>query len=187
MRRRPTALAASSADPYARRLAGERGFEIVRAVKQPAIRYAVVLRTAAVDQAVLGAVRERGCDGVLNLAAGLDTRAWRLDLPRELRWTDVDLPDLLDYKDSVLAGETPRCLHEEVRLDLADRVSRVALFERIGRESRRVVVVTEGLLSYLAPEVVALLADDLHAQPPFAEWVTELTGRPGRQPPQERR
>jgi methyltransferase (TIGR00027 family) len=111
-------------DPYARRLAGERGIEIVRAIRQPAIRIAVVLRTAAVDEAVLGAIHERGCDAVLNLAAGLDTRAWRLELPSELRWTDVDLPDLLDYKDAVLVGETARCEHEEVRLDLADRASR---------------------------------------------------------------
>jgi methyltransferase (TIGR00027 family) len=163
-------------DLYARRLAGERGFEIVRAIKQPAIRYAVVLRTAAVDRLALEAVRDLGCDAVLNLGAGLDARAWRLDLPPSLRWIDVDLPDLLDYKDTVMAGEPARCVHEQVRLDLADRAARIELFERVGGESRRALVVTEGLLSYLEPAMVAGLADDLHAQPAFVAWVTELTG-----------
>jgi methyltransferase (TIGR00027 family) len=163
-------------DPYARRLAGERGFEIVRAMKRPAVRYGVVLRTAAIDLVALAGIRERGCDTVLNLAAGLDTRAWRFDLPPALRWIDVDLPDLLEYKDAVLKGEEPGCVHEEVRLDLADREARVRLFDRVGAESLRVLVLTEGLLSYLEPEMVAALADDLHAQPSFAEWVTELAG-----------
>jgi methyltransferase (TIGR00027 family) len=160
-------------DPYARRLAGERGVAIVSAIKQPAIRFGVVLRTAAIDKMLLAAIAETGCDTVLNLAAGLDARAWRLDLPPALRWIDVDLPDLLDYKDSVMAGEAPKCIHEEVRLDLADRS---ALFDRVAASSARAIVVTEGLLSYLEPDAVAQLASDLHAHPQFVAWITELTG-----------
>jgi methyltransferase (TIGR00027 family) len=148
----------------------------VRAIKQPAIRMAVVLRTVAVDRLVLEAIPDLGCDAVVNLGAGLDTRAWRLDLPAALRWTDVDLPDLFDYKDAVMAGERPRCVHEQIRLDLADRSARVDLFERVARESRRALVVTEGLLSYLEPDMVARLADDLHSETSFVAWVTELTG-----------
>ncbi len=163
-------------DPYARRLAGRRGFEIVRAIRNPAVRYGVILRTAAIDQVVTAGVRQRGRDTVLNLAAGLDTRAWRLELPSALRWIDVDLPVVLDYKDGILAGERPRCRHEEVQLDLADREARRAVFDRVGQESQRILVLTEGLLSYLAPEVVADLAGDLHTVPTFAEWITELTG-----------
>lgn len=163
-------------DPYARRLAGDRGFEIVAAIKQPAIRYGVVLRTAAVDRMVLATMRDLGCDAVLNLGAGLDTRAWRLDIPQAVRWTDVDLPDLLDYKDSIMAGERPRCAHEQMGLDLADRAGRVALFKRVNAASDRVLVITEGLLPYLEPEAVAALADDLRDQPGFVAWVTELTG-----------
>jgi methyltransferase (TIGR00027 family) len=163
-------------DPYARRLAGERGVAIVAAVKQPALRIAVVLRTAAFDRMLLAAISETGCDTVLNLAAGLDTRAWRLDLPPALRWIDVDLADLLDYKDSIMAGETPKCIHEEVRLDLADREARSVLFDRVAGCSEYAIVVTEGLLSYLEPEAVAELATDLHAHPQFVAWITELTG-----------
>lgn len=163
-------------DPFARRLAGERGFAIARAVRQPAVRIAVVLRTAAIDRMVLSAVRERGCDTVLNLAAGLDTRAWRLDLPADLRWIDVDLPELFEYKDEILAAEKPACVHKEVRLDLADRELRRALFEQVNANSERVFVLTEGLLAYLEPSAVGELASDLFAQAHFAEWATDLAG-----------
>ena len=45
---------------------------------------------------------------VVNLAAGLDTRPYRMDLSSSRLWVEVDLPDLLDYKEEVLKGESPR-------------------------------------------------------------------------------
>jgi methyltransferase (TIGR00027 family) len=165
-------------DPYARRLASDRGFEIAANVRsrlaRAGARVNVVLRTAVIDELILHAVRIRGFDTVLNLAAGLDTRPYRMDLPSGLRWIEVDLPDLLDYKERVLGGEAPRCRLERVRLDLAEREARVALFERVARESGRVLVVSEGLLAYLQPEEVGALADDLHRETGFAEWVADF-------------
>jgi methyltransferase (TIGR00027 family) len=163
-------------DPLARRLAGERGAEIARKVKTPVVRTAVVLRAAVFDRMIASAVRERGFDLVLNLAAGLDTRPYRMDLPADLRWVEVDMPALVAYKDAELAGEVTRCKLKRVPLDLADREARVAFFSHVAGKSSRVLAVTEGLLSYLAPEEVASLADDLRAQPAFAEWLTDLSG-----------
>jgi Leucine carboxyl methyltransferase len=57
---------------------------------------------------------------VVNLAAGLDTRPYRMDLPSSRLWVEVDLPDLLDYKEEVLKSESPRCRLERVRLDLSN-------------------------------------------------------------------
>jgi methyltransferase (TIGR00027 family) len=163
-------------DPYARRLAGQRGFDIAKAINSPMVRGGVVLRTAGVDREMLAAIRETGCDTVLDLAAGLDTRAWRLPLSPELRWIDVDLPGLLDYKESVMGDAAPACRHKNVRLDLADRAGRRELFAHVAAESTSVVVLTEGLLSYLEPEMVGELAADLHAHPEFVAWITELSG-----------
>jgi methyltransferase (TIGR00027 family) len=163
-------------DPFARRLAGERGFEIVRTINRPAVRYGVVVRTAGIDEVLAASVRDRGCDVVLDLAAGLDARPWRMDLPSDLRWIDVDFPAVLDYKEGVLADETPRCRYEAARLDLADVDARRDLFARVGAGSSRVVILTEGLLSYLEPEAVGSLAQDLHEPSSFAEWVTDITG-----------
>jgi methyltransferase (TIGR00027 family) len=161
-------------DPYARALAGDRGEKIAKAQKfgdQNA--WSFMARTVLFDQFITEAVRD-GADLVVNLAAGLDTRPYRMDLPKTLRWVEVDLPGILDYKESILKGAAPVCLLERVRLDLSDEAGRRALFARLAEGSSRAVVVAEGLLIYLSPEAVASLGRDLAAVPPFRTWITDL-------------
>ncbi len=119
-------------------------------------------------------VTEERVDTVLNLAAGLDARAYRLDLPQQLRWVEVDLEGILSYKESALAGERPRCQVEFVRADLTNQTARRTLFQRVGAQAKRALVITEGLLVYLTPEHVAALATDLAAQPAFRWWLIDL-------------
>lgn len=161
-------------DPLARRLAGERGARIAAGMPDANKNsWAFVARTLAFDRFVREEVA-RGADLVINLAAGFDTRPYRLDLPPSLRWVEVDLPALLDEKEGLLRGETPRCRLERVRLDLADAPARRALFARLGAEAKRVLVVSEGLLIYLSPEQVSSLAADLAAVPSFALWAFDI-------------
>lgn len=162
-------------DPYARRLAGERGEAIVEKMRRGReTAWAMIVRTAVFDELILDAIRNDGVDMVVNLAAGLDARAWRLPLPPELRWVDVDLPDILSYKTDALRGEKTVCRYEAVAADLRDAGARRALFQRLGSESRRALVVTEGLLIYLASEQVGALATDLHAVPVFWRWLIDI-------------
>lgn len=161
-------------DPYARRLAGQQGEEIVRSLRGGAgMAWAMIVRTAVLDELILRAVAQ-GADLVLNLAAGLDARPYRLNLPPSLRWVEVDLPGILDYKEDQLRGERPRCVLDRVRLDLTDIPARRIFFDRLGREGGRVLVITEGLLAYLTPEQVSGLAIDLHTPPTFARWMTDI-------------
>jgi O-methyltransferase involved in polyketide biosynthesis len=111
---------------------------------------------------------------VVNLAAGLDTRPYRLPLPRTLRWVEVDQPELLAEKTAAMAGVEPVCALERIPLDLADEASRRALFRRLDAEGRNTLVVTEGLLVYLTEAQVGGLAGDLAACPNFRFWVTDL-------------
>jgi methyltransferase (TIGR00027 family) len=162
-------------DPYARKLAGERGAEIVNAMpKGRQYAWPMIVRTAVMDEIVLRLMREQQVDGVLNLAAGLDTRPYRLDLPRSVRWMDADFPDMIDYKQGHLAGAAPRCQVEPARVDLTGAAARQALFRRAGAMGRRVLVIAEGLLIYLPAEQVAALARDLHAEPTFHWWLIDL-------------
>lgn len=82
-------------DPLADRLAGDRGRAIVAAAPR-AIRngWWLVARTKVMDDVIIDAITD-GCDRVLNLAAGLDTRPYRLDLPPDFPWIEADLPELL--------------------------------------------------------------------------------------------
>ena len=162
-------------DPFARTLAGTRGDEIVDSMKQGrAMAWAMIVRTAVFDEIIRDAIARRGVDTVINLAAGLDARPWRMDLPATLRWVDVDLPAILDYKTHALRDATPVCRYEAVATDLTDAAARQALFARIGAAAERALVVTEGLLIYLTAEQVTALARDLHAQPSFRYWLIDL-------------
>ena len=106
--------------------------------------WSFIARTYLFDRLVSKQVAQ-GCDLVLNLAAGLDTRPYRMDLPASLRWVEVDLPDILDYKETILGDATPVCALERVRLDLSNPDARRGLFSRLGRSAEQVLVLSEGL------------------------------------------
>jgi len=168
---RPDAL---SRDPFARRLAGERGARISEG-KTFANRnaWSFVARTVLFDRFISDAVAN-GVDMVVNLAAGLDARPYRLTLPSKLQWIEVDLPDLLAYKTEQLARETPRCILERVALDLSNAAARRELFEQLSARAKAVIVVSEGLVVYLSPEEVLALAADLARTPKFNRWALDM-------------
>lgn len=162
-------------DPFARQLAGEKGSEIVRTMKDArTMAWAMIVRTQLFDEIIMAEIASDRIDLVLNLAAGLDARPWRLELPVTLQWVDVDLPEILRYKLETLGDAKPKCAYEAVEADLTSATSRRALFARIGAQASRVLVVTEGLLIYLSEADVGALASDLHASPSFARWVIDL-------------
>jgi len=123
-------------DPFARRLAGERGARISEG-QAFANRnaWSFVARTVLIDRFISDAVAN-GVDMVVNLAAGLDARPYRLTLPSQLQWIEVDLPDLLAYKTEQLGRETPRCILERVALDLSNVAARRELFEQLSAGRR---------------------------------------------------
>lgn len=169
-------------DPYARNLAGERGEQIVNTLKRGKSQsWAMVIRTKLIDDILLQILASGAIDVVLNLAAGLDMRPYRLTLPSELRWIEVDLPEMTGYKEEMLGNEKPRCQLERLRMDLADVSSRRGLFARISATARGVFVITEGLLAYLNEQNVSTLAEDLHHADSFQYWVTDLASPKVRQ------
>src|SRR6185295_10204725 len=109
-----------------------------------------VVRTYLFDRFVTRLVNQ-GVELVVNLAAGLDTRPYRMALPPALRWVEVDLPDILDYKEEVLGDARPVCALERVRLDLSNADARRGLFNRLGASATQILVLSEGLVLYLMP------------------------------------
>jgi methyltransferase (TIGR00027 family) len=161
-------------DSFARRLAGERGEQIANSM--PLGRdneWSMVTRTYVIDQFVADQVRQ-GVDMVINLAAGLDARPYRMQLPPTLRWIEVDLPEILDYKENILRDAKPVCSLERFRLDLSNLEARRALFAQLGSKAKNVLVITEGLIIYLSADDVATLAQDLAAPPTFRSWILDI-------------
>jgi methyltransferase (TIGR00027 family) len=162
-------------DPFARALAGERGQRIADAMTAAAEHeWSFIARTYLFDRFVVR-LAQAGVDVIVNLAAGLDTRPYRMELPSSLRWIEVDLPEILDYKTSILEHAAPRCTLERVPLDLSNGDARRGLFTRIGRDAKNVAVLSEGLLIYLMAQDVAELAMDLARPFSFHHWVIDLT------------
>jgi len=85
------------------------------------IAFYSVIRTRYFDD-YLRTATEQGCRQVVLLAAGLDTRAYRLDWPAGTRLFELDLPQLLAFKQRVLAAQDarPRCERIAVAADLRE-------------------------------------------------------------------
>lgn len=161
-------------DPFARRLAGTRGEEILKALpKAISFGWPMVVRTALMDELVMRCVGE-GVTSVVDLAVGLDARAYRLELPPSLRWFDVDLPGIIDHRREELRDASPRCRHEHIAADLSDPKAVSAVFEKTRSVPGPALVIAEGLLVYLTAENVKSLARAIHDEAGARLWLIDL-------------
>jgi methyltransferase (TIGR00027 family) len=168
--RRPDAL---FRDPLAERLAGERGKAILESFPTaPMTAWMVAIRTVVIDEFIRAALA-RGVDTVINLGAGLDTRPYRLELPHELNWVEVDYPHVMRFKEERLEREAPGCRLQRVGLDLADRAARRDFLAATNERAGRMLVLTEGLVPYLDCEEAASLAVDLRALTHLDSWIVD--------------
>ena len=162
-------------DPLAGRLAGDQGRAIVASTPATSrTGWWLVARTKIIDDAIAEAIAD-GCDRVLNLAAGLDTRPYRLNLPPDLPWIEADLPLLLAEKTALLADETPRCRLTRSAVDLADPVAREAFLNEALDGATKALVLTEGLLMYLEDHDVQALSEAI-SRPEVAWWMFDFGG-----------
>lgn len=161
-------------DPFAARLAGERGFAILRSLPGAGImQFGVGVRSRFIDQLLLEALAENPVAAVLSLGCGLDTRPWRLDLPPDLLWIEADFAAMLDYKDERMHGETPRCRRRRVAADLTDAAQRRAIYAAAGMQPA--LMITEGLLMYLPGATVEALAAEAGEENGAAHWISDIS------------
>ncbi len=161
-------------DPFAKLLMGQHGQKIAESMRSTSryTEWAVVARTVIIDRFINELIKH-DIDTVINLGAGLDTRPYRMDLPTELTWIEVDYPRVIDHKNTLLKAEQPHCQLTRVALDLADRTKRKEWFASIAARAKNVLILTEGVILYLSPSHVAELAEDLRAHSCFKYWISE--------------
>lgn len=160
-------------DSLADRLAGPRGRAIVAAAPRRLRQgWWLVARTKVIDDLIAEAIGD-GCDRVLNLAAGLDTRPYRLDLPAELRWIEADLAPLIAEKERLLADESPVCRLERHGVDLSDDGQRAAFLDEALAGASKALVLTEGLVMYLDDADVTALSASFQ-RPEISWWVLDF-------------
>jgi methyltransferase (TIGR00027 family) len=162
-------------DPLALRLAGDRGREIIKGLPKghaSMSHWMMAIRTRVIDDLIRAAVAE-GVDLVLNLGAGLDTRPYRLELPPNLCWVEVDCAKITELKEFRLFGEKPACKLKRASCNLTDVSSRRALLASASEKGRNALVLTEGVIPYLSEEEIGALACDLNKYPCFRYWIAD--------------
>jgi methyltransferase (TIGR00027 family) len=161
-------------DPFAAKLAGERGMAMLRALPNPdTTRFGIAVRSHFMDELLLEALASESIATVLSVGCGLDTRPWRLELPPDLRWIEVDFADILDYKDALMKEATPRCRRERITADLNDAAQRRSVYAAAGPASA--LMITEGLLMYLPGMTVEALAEEACRESGVTHWMTDIT------------
>jgi methyltransferase (TIGR00027 family) len=161
-------------DPLASKLVGDRGQKIARSMAATA-RYSywsVILRTVIIDSYIRKYVAD-GCTTVINLGAGLDTRPYRMNLPADVQWIEIDFPSIIGFKNEKLQDEKPGCKLERIAVDVADANATRKLFEQLNTRIGNAVFLTEGVLPYLRENTVRGLATTLHAQSQLKYWIAE--------------
>ena len=161
-------------DPFAARLAGERGMAMFDALPHPEIMgFGIAVRSRFLDELLLEALVSARVATVVSVGSGLDTRPWRLELPGDLRWIEVDFPAMLDYKEALLASDAPRCHRERLTADLNDPAQRRAIYSAVG--AAPALMITEGVLMYLPGPTVDSLAAEVRRESPIAYWISDVT------------
>jgi methyltransferase (TIGR00027 family) len=164
-------------DPFADRLAGERGRELLAAAVASGEQSTaqIVVRTRFWDEDLLQAVTRAG--QVVILAAGMDARAYRLPWPEGTAVYELDQPRVMSAKAELLADERPRCRRVPVPVDLADDWP-TAIRSAGLDPSAPTVWLIEGLLQYLHEGAVDTLFDRIDAlSAPGSVLLYEVVGQ----------
>jgi methyltransferase (TIGR00027 family) len=161
-------------DPFARQLVGPIDGLLAEALASPErLDWLFIARSYAIDRLLAREVAG-GIDAVLSLGAGLDSRPYRLALPRGLVWIEADAADVLDYKSERLAAASASCRVERIPIDLSNPDGRRGVLAGVARRGARVLVVSEGLLIHLMSDEVRGLARELSAIPSFHRWLFDI-------------
>ncbi|WP_371482686.1 class I SAM-dependent methyltransferase [Kitasatospora sp. NBC_00315] len=143
-------------DEFARELAAPRGFELLDKYGGGGLVPFIAIRTRYLDDSIDTVLRESDLRQVVLVAAGMDTRAYRLDWPAGTTVYEVDHAGLVEEKRRRLAalGAEPAVERREVPADLAgDWLP--ALHEAGFDPGRPTLWVTEGLMFFLTEEQAA--------------------------------
>jgi methyltransferase (TIGR00027 family) len=148
-------------DPWAAALAGQEGADWI-AQRTPDKVLPIVLRTRYFDDFLQQTIREYPVRQIVLLAAGLDTRAFRLPWPEGTTLFELDQPAVLQYKEQVLtsANARPACVRRAIGQDLAGPWQE-ALIEAGFDSQRPSLWLLEGFLFYLPNAQVVRILEEL--------------------------
>jgi methyltransferase (TIGR00027 family) len=167
-------------DPYAAALVGEQGAgllaEVERASGDTHGNPYLSIRVRFFDDLLLEAVSSTGVGQVVLLAAGMDTRAFRLPWPAGTEVYELDRPEVLASKDAILQGmgAVARCTRHRLDVDLTRPWTQALAAAGFDRHTPSVWL-AEGLLQYLDDAAVRhVLSQATQLAAPGSVWGASL-------------
>jgi methyltransferase (TIGR00027 family) len=158
-------------DPWAAALAGQEGQAWL--AQRPADSVIpIILRTRFFDDFLQRITCQEGIRQVVLMAAGLDTRAFRLGWPEQTRLFELDQPSVLQYKKEVLrsAGARPACVRQAIEVDLTSPWIETLLKTGFNPQQPSGWLL-EGFLFYLSCEHITQLLDEITSLAAPRSWV----------------
>ena len=158
-------------DPWAAALAGKEGKEWV-AQRSADKLVPIVLRTRFFDDFLHRITRRHAIRQIVLMAAGLDTRAFRLTWPYQTRLFELDQPSVLQYKEQILrsAGAQPTCRRQTIEVDLTEPWKETLI--KAGFDPQHPSGwLLEGFLFYLASEHLTQLLDEVTSLATHGSWM----------------
>ena len=148
-------------DPWAETLIGKEGAEWL-AQRPEDSTIPMAIRTRFFDDFLLDISRRYAIRQVVLMAAGLDTRAFRLDWPAGTCLFELDQPEVLQYKEGVLqaAGARPACQRRLIETDLTNPWQEKLLGGNFDAKLPSVWLL-EGFLFYLSNESITQVIDSV--------------------------
>ena len=166
-------------DPLARALAEPKGFELIERYAGGGLLPFITIRTRYLDDAIRDLLAGNTIHQVVLIAAGMDTRAFRLDWPQDVDVYEVDHGPLIEEKRRRLddLGAKPTTHRIEVSADLTQEwlpSLEAAGFDR----SRPTLWVAEALTFFLTEDQAAGLLQLLaSASAPGSHLAFDILGR----------
>lgn len=148
-------------DVAATMLDGGDGSDGAVALSRTQLAEAMAVRTRFFDGLFTSATAA-GVRQAVILAAGLDTRAFRLPWPAGTVVYEIDQPAVIEFKTATLAGlgADPTAVRRTIAIDLRDDWPK-ALVDNGLDPSKPTAWIAEGLLIYLPPQAQDRLFDDI--------------------------
>lgn len=158
-------------DPWATALAGEVGMAWIETRSAESV-LPIAIRTRFFDDFLQRVPLQHGVGQIVLVAAGLDTRAFRLTWPEQTRLFELDRPSVLEYKEQILHAARARsvCDRRVFGVDLTTPWKETLVASGFDPQEPSCWLL-EGLLFYITNEQVARLLDEVTSLAAPGSWL----------------
>jgi methyltransferase (TIGR00027 family) len=158
-------------DPWAEALAGEPGLAWL--AERPADSLnAIVIRTRYFDDFLQQITSRQGIGQVVLMAAGLDTRAYRLEWPGGMKLYELDQPGVLQLKEEIMGSQGAKagCARQSIAADLAGEWKEALLASGFNPQDPSAWLL-EGFLFYIPSETIVKILTGVSGLAASESWL----------------